>query len=117
MNSDTELKEFWRIIEGVIKPLGGKGGEDIYFTEKRNLRNNLRALLKQGPILIQSYIPNNGDKRILLLDGEPIAWYLRVANEGEFLWFRRYERQYSSRLVRFRGCTTTRRCSFVRPKK
>ena len=71
--------------EGVIKPLGGKGGEDIYFTEKRNLRNNLRALLKQGPILIQSYIPNNGDKRILLLDGEPIAWYLRVANEGEFL--------------------------------
>ena len=64
---------------------GGKGGEDIYFTEKRNLRNNLRALLKQGPILIQSYIPNNGDKRILLLDGEPIAWYLRVANEGEFL--------------------------------
>ncbi|HMV42975.1 MAG TPA: hypothetical protein PK079_21455 [Leptospiraceae bacterium] len=71
--------------EGVIKPLGGKGGEDIYFTEKRNLRNNLKSLLKQGPVLIQSYIPNNGDKRILLLDGEPIAWYLRVANDGEFL--------------------------------
>ena len=71
--------------EGVIKPLGGKGGEDIYFTEKRNLRNNLRALLKQGPILIQSFIPNSGDKRVLLLEGEPIAWYLRVAKEGEFL--------------------------------
>lgn len=71
--------------EGVMKPLGGKGGEDIYFTEKRNLRNNLRALLKHGPILLQSYIQNDGDKRILLLNGEPIAWYLRVAGEGEFI--------------------------------
>jgi glutathione synthase len=73
------------IYEGVMKPLGGKGGENIYFTEKRNLQNNLKALLKYGPVLIQSYIPNTGDKRILLLNGEPIGQYLRVAKEGEFL--------------------------------
>jgi glutathione synthase len=71
--------------EGVMKPLGGKGGENIYFTEKRNLQNNLKSLLKTGPVLVQSYIPNDGDKRILLLDGEPIGHYTRVAKEGEFL--------------------------------
>lgn len=71
--------------EGVIKPLGGKGGEDIYFTEKRNLRNNLKSLLKKGPVMVQNFIPNDGDKRILLLNGEPVAWYKRVAQEGEFI--------------------------------
>lgn len=68
-----------------MKPIGGKGGEDIYFTEKRNLRNTLKSILKKGPVLVQNYIPNDGDKRIILLEGEPIAWYKRVANEGEFI--------------------------------
>jgi glutathione synthase len=72
-------------FEGVMKPLGGKGGEDIYFTEKRNLRNNLKSLLKKGPVMVQNFIPNDGDKRILLLNGEPIAWYKRVALDGEFI--------------------------------
>ncbi|MDX1958882.1 MAG: hypothetical protein SFU98_09930 [Leptospiraceae bacterium] len=71
--------------EGVMKPLGGKGGEDIYFTERRNLRNNIKALLKKGPVLVQSYIHNDGDKRVILLNGNPIAWYKRVAQEGEFI--------------------------------
>ncbi len=71
--------------EGVIKPLGGKGGEDIYFTEKKNLRNNLRSLLKKGAVMVQNYIPNDGDKRVLLLNGNAVAWYKRVAEEGEFI--------------------------------
>ncbi len=71
--------------EAVIKPISGKGGEDIYFTERKNLQNNLKSILKKSPVLIQSYIKNDGDKRILLLDGEPIGHYLRVAGEGEFL--------------------------------
>lgn len=71
--------------EGVIKPIGGKGGEDIYFTEKRNLRNNIKALLKKGPVMVQNFIPNDGDKRVLVLNGEAISWYKRVAVEGEFI--------------------------------
>lgn len=75
-----ELKD-----EGVLKPLFGSGGNGIYFVEKKNLRNNIKALLEEGPVIAQSYIKSEGDKRILLLGGNPIAWYMRVAAEGELL--------------------------------
>jgi glutathione synthase len=71
--------------EGVMKPLNGSGGDDIYFIDKKNLRNNLKNLLEQGQIVVQSYIKSEGDKRIVVLNGEAIAWYMRVAQEGELL--------------------------------
>ena len=70
---------------GVIKSLYGYGGEDVFLIEKKNLKNTLRALLKKGPVLAQDYIQNEGDKRILLLNGEPIGWYKRLAPVGETL--------------------------------
>jgi glutathione synthase len=53
--------------EGVLKPLFGCGGNGIYFIEKKNLRNNIKALLEEGPVIAQSYIKSEGDKRILVL--------------------------------------------------
>ncbi len=71
--------------EGVLKPAFGAGGEGVYFLERKNLRNTLKSLLENGPVIAQNYIKNEGDKRILVLGGQPIAWYLRVAGEGELL--------------------------------
>jgi glutathione synthase len=71
--------------KGVLKPLVGKGSEDILFADRKNLRNNLKYLLRKGAVLVQSYIPNEGDKRVLILNGKAISWYMRVAQEGEEL--------------------------------
>ena len=72
-------------LQGVMKGLWGRGGDSVYFIEKMNYENNIRNLLQTGPVLLQSFVPNEGDKRIVLLNGEPIAWYLRKAKEGSFL--------------------------------
>ena len=72
-------------FEGVIKPMFGSGGEGIFFIDRKNLRNNLKTNLEKGPVIMQSYIPNEGDKRIIVLGGNPVAWYMRVAAEGELL--------------------------------
>jgi glutathione synthase len=84
---DELLKYCKDVLEykGVLKPLSGKGGDDILFAERKNLRNNLKSLLRKGPVIVQSYVPNEGDKRVLVLNGQPIAWYMRVKAEGEEL--------------------------------
>lgn len=87
-NDFEELQAFCKDIlnyEGVMKNLHGSGGDDVFFIDKRNIRNNLNSLLRKSPVVVQSYIKNEGDKRILLLNGDPIAWYMRVAQEGEGL--------------------------------
>jgi len=69
-------------FNGVLKPVSGSGGGDIFFIEKKNLANTLKNLLEKGQVVAQSFIPNHGDKRILVLDGEPVGWYMRVASES-----------------------------------
>jgi glutathione synthase len=75
---------------GVLKPLGGKGGEGILLLEKgdRNLNSLVEISTFQGqlPVMVQEYLPQaqDGDKRIIMLDGEPIGAVNRVPSGKEF---------------------------------
>jgi glutathione synthase len=70
--------------EMIIKPLHGHGGEGIFYVNKddRNLNAILETSTRFGsePVMAQRYLPEvrNGDKRLILLDGEPLGCTLRV---------------------------------------
>ncbi|MBU6228231.1 MAG: glutathione synthase [Cyanobacteria bacterium REEB459] len=74
----------------VLKPLGGKAGEGILFLQAgdRNLNSMVEISTRQGqePVMIQTYLPaaSQGDKRIVLLDGEPIGAVNRIPTGSEF---------------------------------
>ena len=74
----------------VLKPLGGKGGEGILFlqADDRNLNSMIEISTLQGklPIMVQAYLPQakDGDKRIILLNGEPIGAVNRIPTGSEF---------------------------------
>lgn len=75
---------------GVLKPLGGKAGEGILFLEEsdRNFNSIIEVSTRQGqePVMVQAYLPaaKDGDKRVILLDGEPIGSVNRVPTGKEF---------------------------------
>ncbi len=74
----------------VLKPLGGKAGEGILFlqTGDRNLNSMIEISTHQGtlPIMVQTYLPQakDGDKRIILLNGDPIGAVNRIPTGNEF---------------------------------
>ncbi|MEM9176065.1 MAG: glutathione synthase [Myxococcota bacterium] len=86
-----ELKAFMAELGGqmIVKPLDGKGGEGIFHLTADD--KNLNSILEQSTafgtraIMAQEYVPEirQGDKRILLLEGEPIGAVLRVPTEAE----------------------------------
>jgi glutathione synthase len=75
--------------EMIVKPLDGKGGEGIFHvhTSDRNLTSILEQSTYFGEraVMAQQYLPaiRQGDKRILLLEGEPIGAVLRVPADEE----------------------------------
>lgn len=81
-----ELRAFMREHGGqmIVKPLDGKGGEGIFHVveDDRNLVSILEQSTQFGKrsVMAQEYLPavRQGDKRILLLEGEPIGAVLRV---------------------------------------
>ncbi|MFM7325832.1 MAG: glutathione synthase [Nodosilinea sp.] len=74
----------------VLKPLGGKAGEGILFLQAsdRNLNSMVEISTRQGqePVMIQTYLPaaQDGDKRIILLNGEPLGAVNRIPTGSEF---------------------------------
>lgn len=75
---------------GVLKPLGGKAGEGILFLEggDRNFNSIIEVSTQQGnePVMVQKYLPaaKDGDKRVVMLHGEPIGAVNRVPTGKEF---------------------------------
>ncbi len=75
--------------EMIVKPLDGRGGEGIFHVRRddRNLFSILEQTTRFGTRLAmaQRYLPavRRGDKRILVLEGEPLGALLRVPAEGE----------------------------------
>lgn len=74
----------------VLKPLDGMGGTSIFRTHPKdpNFSVILETLTQHGTsqAMIQKYIPEitKGDKRVLMIDGEPLSYTLaRVPAEGE----------------------------------
>jgi glutathione synthase len=74
----------------VLKPLGNKAGEGILFLQPgdRNFNSivELSTFLGRVPVMVQTYLPQakEGDKRIILLDGEPIGALNRLSSGTDF---------------------------------
>lgn len=74
----------------VLKPLDLMGGAGIFLL--RDDDANLGTILEQSTrygqeyVMVQRFLPQaaEGDKRILLIDGEPLGALLRVPKAGEF---------------------------------
>lgn len=90
----TGMSQILKFVEqngkAVLKPLDGKAGEGILFLEwgDRNLKSMIEISTQRGqrPVMLQEYLPSarEGDKRIILLEGEPIGAVNRVPAADEF---------------------------------
>lgn len=74
----------------ILKPLDGMGGASIFRVTPRDPNRNviIETLTHHGSrhIMAQRFIPEirDGDKRILVIDGEPVPYALaRIPGEGE----------------------------------
>ena len=73
----------------IIKPLYGNGGAGVFHLtpEDANLSSLLELFsgINREPVIVQRFLPavKQGDKRIILVDGEPIGAINRVPASGE----------------------------------
>ncbi|MSU89559.1 glutathione synthase [Rhodobacteraceae bacterium 2CG4] len=73
----------------ILKPLYGNGGAGVFRLEHgdRNLNSlhELFAGINREPLIAQQFLPDvsGGDKRVILVDGEPVGAINRVPAEGE----------------------------------
>ncbi|MGH7813890.1 MAG: glutathione synthase [Candidatus Binataceae bacterium] len=87
----ARLRQFLADLGGemIVKPLDGHGGEGVFYvsTGDRNLNAILETVTRfeTRPIMAQRYIPEirGGDKRLIVLDGEPLGCTLRVPRPDE----------------------------------
>ncbi|TFL18433.1 glutathione synthase [Jannaschia formosa] len=84
------LKDFRRRHGDVIlKPLFGNGGAGVFrlTPEDRNLNSlhEMFSAINREPLIMQKFLPDvaKGDKRVILVDGEPVGAINRVPAEGE----------------------------------
>lgn len=88
---DLETLKSFRQAHGdvILKPLYGNGGAGVFrlTPEDRNMvsLHELFTGINREPLIVQKFIPDvsNGDKRIILVDGDPIGAINRVPPEGE----------------------------------
>jgi len=88
---DREQIRLFRHEHGniIVKPLYGNGGAGVFFIQEGD--HNLASLLElfeqsfREPFMVQKYLPDvrKGDKRIILVDGEPVSGLNRIPAEGE----------------------------------
>lgn len=73
----------------ILKPLYGNGGAGVFrlTSDDRNLASlhELFIGINNEPLIAQKFVPDvsNGDKRVILVDGEPIGAINRVPAAGE----------------------------------
>jgi len=91
ISSNLEIiKEFHKEHKKIIlKPLYSFGADGVILIDEssQNLASNFEMMQKlyKTPLIAQKFLEEigNGDKRIFLLDGEPIGAVARVAQKGE----------------------------------
>ena len=89
LDADSVLK-FQKIHKDIVlKPLYGKGGEGIIrLQENEDIVEEVKDFIKDQdePIMVQPFLPEvkYGDKRIIILDGEPVGCLNRIPAKGEF---------------------------------
>lgn len=86
----ADLREF-RARHGdiIVKPLYGNGGAGVFHLrpEDPNLSSLMETFtaINREPVIAQKYLPAvvDGDKRVILVDGEPVGAINRVPAKGE----------------------------------
>ncbi len=86
----SEIKDFkHRHGDVILKPLYGNGGAGVFRLDQndRNLSSlyELFTGFSREPLIVQKFLPAvaKGDKRVILVDGEPVGAINRVPAEGE----------------------------------
>jgi glutathione synthase len=86
----NEIKYFAKEHGGniVLKPLQGSGGSGVFLLrpeDKSNLNQIVEALLRDGYIIAQEYLPaaESGDTRLFMMNGRPLRY------KGKYAAFRR----------------------------
>ncbi len=85
-----ELRSFLTEVGGeiVVKPLDGHGGEGVFYIREGDKNQNviIESITNFGTeyVMAQKFIEkvSEGDKRIILLNGEPLGAVLRVPKPG-----------------------------------
>ncbi|WP_102109483.1 glutathione synthase [Oceaniglobus roseus] len=73
----------------ILKPLYGNGGAGVFrlTPEDRNIASlhELFSGINREPLIVQKYLPavTKGDKRVILVEGEPVGAINRVPQQGE----------------------------------
>ena len=88
-NTEDVIEFRARYKDIIIKPLYGNGGAAVFRVREDD--SNLNALIEmfhivsREPFMVQQYRPEvrDGDKRIILIDGEPAGAINRVPADGE----------------------------------
>ena len=85
------IREFMeRQGKAVMKPLGGMGGEGILFLQSGdpNFNSMVDISTQKGtlPVMVQQFLPEaaNGDKRVILIEGEPVGAVNRIPTGSDF---------------------------------
>ncbi len=73
----------------ILKPLYGNGGAGVFHLPEAD--RNLSALhelftgFSREPLIVQKFLPDikHGDKRVILVDGEPVGAINRIPGKGE----------------------------------
>ncbi|MEQ1866365.1 MAG: glutathione synthase [Micropepsaceae bacterium] len=91
ITSDAEAIRAFRAEHGeiVVKPLYGNGGAGVFRVQPQD--ENLNTIMEffaafvREPMMVQRYVPQvrQGDKRIILVDGEAVGAINRVPAKGE----------------------------------
>ena len=86
----NDIKHFAREHGGhiVLKPLQGSGGSGVFLLkpeDKSNMNQIVEALLRDGYIIAQEYLPaaEDGDTRLFMMNGAPLRY------KGKYAAFRR----------------------------
>jgi glutathione synthase len=89
----SDFNTIWNFLEQnkkcVIKPLYGNAGSDVFYLELTDF--NAKAIIEyflhtfKEQVMVQEFLPNvkNGDKRIILIDGEPMGFFHRIPAKNQ----------------------------------
>ena len=88
-SKDQVIQFLKKYKKAVIKPLYGNGGEGIFLISNNDL--NLNQIIEsfisnnKEQFIVQKYLPDiiKGDKRIILVDGEPVGAIARIPKVNE----------------------------------
>ena len=82
------LKKYKKVVIKTLFNKGGDGVEKVDFKKPNEANDEFMKLISkyQVPVVVQKFIENvkNGDKRVILLDGNPVGFINRIPSKGNF---------------------------------